>query len=312
MVSILLPIFNAGQHLHQAMESVLRQDYVDLDIVVIDDASTDGSADVIHQYAERDSRIRAIFHRQNRGLADTLNEGLKSARDPYVVRMDQDDESLPHRVRTQVAFVQDNPDVAVVGSFVYHMGATRENDRLVRLPQDDREIREALTRYNCIYHPTVILKRDAILKLGGYRRTFKNAEDYDLWLRVSTEHRLANIPEPLIRYRFTVNGMTLGKKWEQLYYVYLAQAAHRRPREPIEAARALAEQMLRDTNRAQFMGIVAGGTVEELVRLHLWGSAAAVVWSFRKDIGSRTALQLLRLIVSTRLRRPGAMGPAEG
>lgn len=309
MVSVLLPVFNAGRYLHQAIESVLEQDYGDLDVVIIDDASTDRSPEVIRQYAERDSRIRAVFHEDNYGLADTLNEGLTLTRHLYVARMDQDDVSLPHRVRTQLEFAQKNPDLAVVGSFVYHMGATRERDRLVRLPRTDPEIREALTTYNCMYHPTVLLKRDAMLGVGGYRREFKNAEDYDLWLRVSTDHRLANIPEPLIRYRFSVNGMTLGKKWQQLYYVYLAQAAHRSADGSIEAARPLAEQMLRDTDRGGFMRIVATGTVEELVRLQLWANAAALVWKFRRDIGARATVGLLRLIVRARLGANGAIAP---
>jgi hypothetical protein len=107
------------------------------------------------------------------------------------------------------------------------MGREVALDRLVRLPFTDAEIRARLPSENCLYHPTVMLRRQPILELGGYRAEFKNAEDYDLWLRACRSHQLANIPRPLLRYRLSTGGMTIGRKWEQLRYVFLAQESHR-------------------------------------------------------------------------------------
>jgi len=166
-VTVLLPVYNAGRPLHAAIDSVLAQDERDFELLIVDDASPDDSASVIRSYAERDPRIRAIYHDRNRGLAATLNEGLELATGELVVRMDQDDESLPSRIRVQSEFMRAHPEVAVAGSHVLHMGAKPAYDRLIRLPTDAREIRETLPRVNCMYHPSVVMRRNVVLELGG-------------------------------------------------------------------------------------------------------------------------------------------------
>ena len=130
----------------------------------------------------------------------------------------------------------------------------------------------------------------AILELGGYREQFKNAEDYDLWLRVSRSLALANVPVPLLRYRFSTTGMTLSRKWQQLYFVYLAQAAHREPDAGFDEWRRMAETEIAATDRAQFFQGVLRGTLDELVSLGMWDDAWRLVWSFRHDVGQRHAM----------------------
>ena len=267
-VSVLLPVYNGGATLFQAITSILSQDMSEFELIIIDDCSSDNSASIISQYADKDSRINPIFHEVNIGLARTLNEGLNLAKSNFVARMDQDDESLPLRLRIQLDYMLRHPDFAVVGSYVYHMGAKQELDRLVELPSDAEQIKQTLLQYNCIYHPSVMMRRNKILELGGYKAEFKNAEDYDLWLRVSEVHPLANIPEPLLRYRFSVTGMTLSRKWEQLFYVYLAQAAHEEEKD-FEFICKIAKERLEKTDKKNFLTQVATGTVTELLRLKL-------------------------------------------
>jgi glycosyltransferase involved in cell wall biosynthesis len=274
------------------MESILRQDEPDFEIIAIDDRSSDGSAQIIREYMKQDPRIRGIFHEKNLGLANTLNEGLKEARTELVVRMDQDDEALPHRIRTLVRYMRDHPDIVVAGSYVYHMGRTPQHDRLVELPTGHADIVKALPNGNCLYHPSVILRREEILKLGGYRPEFKNAEDYDLWLRVARAYRLANVPIPLLRYRFSTAGMTLGKKWQQMLYVQMAVVAFRDPSLSGEKLLKSAEEALAKIDRKEFLGIVARGTIEELSRLHLWNDALKVLFLFSKQLGFRSSVRL--------------------
>lgn len=297
-VTVLVPVYNAGPPLDLALASVVRQTFTDYEILVIDDASTDDSLHRIRRHEAQSPRIRVIAHEANRGLAASLNEGLEAARGDYVARMDQDDESLPERLAVQAAFMDANPGCAVVGSHVYHMGAVRAYDRLVTLPVEAEEIAAALPRYNCMYHPATMLRRQAVLDLGGYREEFKNAEDYDLWLRASRSYSLANIPVPLLRYRFSTSGMTLGRKWQQMYFVYLAQAAHRRPGAPMAELGAEADALLAGTDRADYFGAVLRGTLQELVSLRLWGDAYRLIWSFRHDVGrqrsGREALNVAR------------------
>jgi glycosyltransferase involved in cell wall biosynthesis len=301
-VTVLLPVYNGADTLPQALESILRQRHGDFELLVIDDASSDGSADVIQEFARRDSRVAPVVHTQNAGLASTLNEGLARARYELVARMDQDDEALQDRLGTQLAFLEERPDVAAAGSSVYHMGSQRQYDRLVQVPLEHDEIVARLVHENCMYHPTIMLRRSVVLDEGGYRGAFKNAEDYDLWLRLARRHRLANVAAPLLRYRFSVGGMTLGRKWDQLFYFHLAQAAGGDPDVSLEEAERSARATLAEVDRRAFLTHVAVWTVRELVVLRHWRDATAVTLRFAKDIGPRTAGSLLMEIGRARVR----------
>jgi glycosyltransferase involved in cell wall biosynthesis len=290
--SVLLPVYNGGEPLREAIKSILVQDEPDFEFLIIDDCSTDGSAAIIRAFAEKDTRIRPIFHQHNAGLAVTLNEGLHEARSQFVARLDQDDVALSNRLSTQIRFLSARPQVAVAGSFVYHMGRTIEWDRLVRLPLEHEQIADTLPKSNCLYHPSVMLRRDDILALGGYRPEFKNAEDYDLWLRASRVYRLANIPVPLLRYRFSAEGMTLGKKWQQALYARMAVLSYRFPEWSIEQIQAEATVELAKTNKDTFLLATGRGTVEELLALGLEEDARHTLWLFSRQLSLRGKLRL--------------------
>jgi glycosyltransferase involved in cell wall biosynthesis len=285
-VTVLLAVYNAGKPLQTAIQSILNQDFRDFEFLIIDDASNDGSIDVISDFAQRDKRIQARFHSRNQGLAATLNEGLMSAKAPLVARMDQDDESLPYRLARQVAEMIAYPDLALCGSYVYHMGRIPARDRLVTMPTDASAIRESLLHQNIFYHPAVILDKEKVLAAGGYDGRFANAEDYDLWLRLSRLYPLANIPEPLLRYRFSTDGMTLSRKWEQLYYVFLAQTRHRQPTDtPFTQLESEARRIHAAIDRRQFLKDVVRGTCRELRQLGYPRQIARLLWMYRYDIG---------------------------
>ena len=122
---------------------------------MIDDASSDSSFALAEGFARRDARVRAVRHEQNAGLAATSNEGLELASHELVLRMDQDDVALPKRLREQREFMEQQPTVAVAGSWVFHMGAEPRYDRLVELPTTPRAIAAKLQRENCLYHSSV-------------------------------------------------------------------------------------------------------------------------------------------------------------
>jgi glycosyltransferase involved in cell wall biosynthesis len=297
--SVLLPVYNAGPPLRTAIESVLSQDEPDFEFLIIDDASSDESAHVTREYAARDGRIRAIFHEKNRGLSATLNEGLEKASSEFVVRMDQDDESLPSRIGLQTRFLRTRCRVVVAGTFVYHMGRRPKYDRMVTLPTDHEEIMHTLGRHNCIYHPSVILRKSKILALGGYRSEFKNAEDYDLWMRAGRVYELANIPLPLLRYRFSTTGMTLGKKWQQMFWIQMAVLSHKNPgRGYDELVKAVNEEIER-MDKQWFLQQVALGTIQELTRLRLWRDALKVFLMFSRELGPRRNLEVASQFASS-------------
>jgi glycosyltransferase involved in cell wall biosynthesis len=276
------------------------QDVPDLELLVVDDASQDGSGQIIDEYATRDSRVKAVHNEWNLGLAATLNRGLELARHELVARMDQDDECLPGRLSRQASFMATHASVSVAGSFVYVMGRTRSDDRLVRLPVTSREIARTLPLRNCMYHPSVIFRRSHVLAAGGYRHEFRNAEDYDLWLRLSRDHDLANIPVPLLRYRLSPNGMTFARRWEQLYFATLAQVAFREPTLPSASVAERAATQLADVDRGWFMELVTRGAVNELAALGLRADALRVLRAVRRELSIRSRLSLVRAVLAPR------------
>jgi len=150
-----MPVYNGGPLLRDAIESILAQAAGELELILINDASGDGSRALIDEFARRDPRVRAIHHEKNHGLAATLNEALAAARGRLVARMDQDDIALPERLGLQADFMDRHPDVAVVGSWVYNLGVTPAHDRLVRLPFTPEQIRDAkmiLWKGHCSVH----------------------------------------------------------------------------------------------------------------------------------------------------------------
>ena len=198
-VSVVMPVFNAGQFLESSIASVLQQTMDDLELIVVDDGSTDASAEILARFSAEDRRVRV--HRQaNAGVAVALRVGCSLARSPLIARLDADDLALPRRLEQQVAFMDGHPSVVLLGTCVRLLGRNGPFRTLCR-PADDESIRRALRTYNCVWHPTAMFRRDAYERVGGYRVDLPHVEDYDLWIRLGEVGQLANLPEPLVLYR---------------------------------------------------------------------------------------------------------------
>ncbi len=284
-VSVLLPVYNAAATLADTLESVLAQTFADFEVVAIDDGSSDASPQILRDFAVRDARVRPILNTQNAGLIQRLNEGLREARCDLVARMDADDLCRPRRLELQVRALEGAPDVAVLGTWVHLMGVTPGRDKLVTLPTSPAEVAATLRKDNCIVHPSVMLRRKAVLEAGGYNPRAKHAEDYELWLRMARRHQLANIPEPLLRYRISVSGVTLTRKWEQYTSHCLSQvlAETNWSDDEAELERRVKEK-LGQTPRDAFLAAVVKGNVEELLTLGHRGPAARLLWRYRRNL----------------------------
>src|SRR6185436_1700471 len=122
-VCVLMSVHNARKTLAQTVDSILNQTLRDFEFLIIDDASTDGSREMLQRYAAKDSRIRLVRHDQNAGLTQRLNEGCRLTECALIARMDADDEALPERLAVQCKFMDTHPDVALAGTFIYAMGS---------------------------------------------------------------------------------------------------------------------------------------------------------------------------------------------
>jgi len=199
-VSVLVSVCNGLPYLRAAIESVLAQTLADFEFIVIDDGSTDGSGAVIDQYAERDRRLRVV-HQQNRGLIASLNRGMDLVRGEYVARMDADDISLHHRLELQVSFMNAHPNCVGVGGAAEIIGPAGKPQGVWAPPVHPAVIRWQLLSGNCLIHPTMLLRSDAVREVGGYDHNALHAEDYALWVALAKRGDLHCLDAPLIRKR---------------------------------------------------------------------------------------------------------------
>jgi glycosyltransferase involved in cell wall biosynthesis len=199
-VSVLMSVHNGAPWVREAVESVLAQTLHDLELIVIDDGSTDGTPDVLASI--RDPRLR-VERRMRQGLTLALNRALELARSPLLARLDADDVALPERLARQIEFLEAHPDVGLLGTGAREIDPSGREVTVVRPPADDDAIRRALIRANPFVHSSVIVRRSALDKAGRYDPRFPVAQDYDLWMRLARVTRLANLPEPLVVRRLT-------------------------------------------------------------------------------------------------------------
>jgi glycosyltransferase involved in cell wall biosynthesis len=199
--SFLIPVRDGSEFVAAAVESALAQTDRDLEVVVVDDGSSDNTVTQVEGVQERDGRVRLLPLMRGSGLVDALNFGLENVTGVFVARLDADDVAVPDRVEKQLRFLAAHPDVAVVGSAVELIGRDGATVGRIDQPPDPRGVDARLLQGNVLAHSAVMMRRVCIEAAGGYRATFAHAEDYDLWLRIAERHGLANIQEPLTRYR---------------------------------------------------------------------------------------------------------------
>lgn len=197
-ISVLMSVHNGEKYLHKAIDSILNQTFKNFEFIILDDASTDNSLNIIQTY--QDSRIRLIKNEQNLGLTKSLNKGLDLCEGKYIVRMDADDVSLPNRIQSQVDYMEKNQDIGVCGSWAKFIG---EREGIIcKMPINYDEIKCRLMFENVIIHPSVIIHKEMFEKFSlKYDENLQFAQDYELWCRAIDCFKFANIPEVLLLYR---------------------------------------------------------------------------------------------------------------
>lgn len=211
-----MSVYNGGRHLEAAVNSVLGQTFSDFEFIIIDDGSRDGSAAKLAGFAERDSRIRLVA-RENRGLTVSLNEGLALARADLIARMDADDVADAQRLDRQVERMRQDASLVALGTWAQCIEDTGLPVFQWRTPATHEGIDGAHIRGETgnIIHPTAMMRREAVAKVGGYNAKYETAQDLDLWLRLAEMGRLSNLPELLLKYRLTLQAVTQAKRRRQ-------------------------------------------------------------------------------------------------
>lgn len=261
LVSVLMPAYNCEAYVLEAVSSMLSQSFADFELLVIDDGSLDSTRKLLESVD--DPRLRLVSNERNIGLIGTLNRGLDLATGRYIARMDADDVSAPERLEKQVFYLEGHPDVHVLGSMVNLINEQgMVFGAISGYPTDPDEIHRYLLRECCLIHPSVIFRKDTVKAAGGYAANARHAEDYDLWLRLSVRHKIANLPDKLVSYRMHRDQVSIRNLITQ------HQVAQRCRRAALKKRAALGE-------------IVS--EIEQVVNANLWARLTAAECTLGKD-----------------------------
>lgn len=225
-VTVLCVAHNGERFLRESIDSILGQSFRDLELLLVDDGSTDRTPEIFEQAARLDPRVRVV-RKERSGLTRSLNEVLDLARGEYVARQDDDDLSSRHRLEAQVNVLDARPRCALVGcqyDWIDERG--RRFDRTT-VPCASTAIKLALMLRNVFPHSGATFRREAVAALGGYDVSLPVAQDYDLWCRLALRHELANLPTVALARRDHARRVGLTQRREQVAARDLVRARYR-------------------------------------------------------------------------------------
>jgi glycosyltransferase involved in cell wall biosynthesis len=245
-ISVVMPVFNTEKYVALSIDSVLNQSFTDFELIILDDGSSDASVHIVQEFAENDDRIR-FFPLEHRGYVSLLRRGLNHCRGEFVARMDSDDISEPQRFEKQIGYLREHPDVVALGTRVVLIDpyGSRVEKPTHKIGHEEIEA-ELLNGVGwALVHPTVMMRRDAMIKVGGYREDLMVSEDLDLFLRLAEVGKLANMEDVLLQYRQHLGSVNYTK-YEQQKAVkkMIVQEAYKRRGLPMPTNWAFRERKL--------------------------------------------------------------------
>lgn len=211
LVSVIMPVYNGSLFVAEAIESILQQTYKPLELIIVNDASTDSTADILRAYKNKFSRlIRVINSGQNHGDCASANIAFKKSRGEFITRMDADDIAHPQKVELQVKFMKTHPNVIVLGTQADVINAENEIVGQKSFPQTHKEIYKNFAVLNPMLHPSCMFRR-SLLPVQGYlyESGYKPNDDYITFFKLLNYGKFANLPQKLLYYRVHGNNISL-------------------------------------------------------------------------------------------------------
>lgn len=253
LVTVLLPCYNAMPYLYEALDSIINQTYTHLEILCINDGSTDDTGKILEEYAQKDSRIKVIHNKTNLRLIRTLNKGIELAQGEYIARMDADDISVLNRIEIQYNYMKAHPEIDILSTGSYNM--TEEGKVF------SKKTPRAHSSVACFYasffyvpigHPELLIRTEVLKKNHFlFEDHVLHTEDYELWARLLRQgYNLSNMDEPLLYFRF--NSQSVSRKFTQIQdenFVVCAQLhydAYTNIKHPVPVIKVMANRI--DTN----------------------------------------------------------------
>lgn len=227
LVSVVMVTRNVERFLAEAIESILSQTFTDFEFIILDFGSTDSSKAIAASYAAKDSRIR-LHEIASCGLTEARNASCRVAQGQYIAIMDADDVALPNRLALQVGFMEEHPQVGLLGALA---DCTNSEGKPLGFrvhlnpPTKDENIRLALRERSPFCQPTIMLRREAFEAVGGYRPVLAQAEDYDLFVRIAERYSCAGLDQVVLNYRIHPQQLSMHKQRQQSLSMLAAQAS---------------------------------------------------------------------------------------
>lgn len=203
-----MPVFNGDRFIDKAIQSILNQTLKNFEFIIINDASTDRSLQIINKYRRRDKRIILINNKKNIHMSRSINLGIGRAKSDLIARMDQDDIAFPNRLEIEYDFIKSHPNVAIVGSDIITIN---EFDQVIgkRTYQTKSDsLKRTMFRYSPFAHPTVLMRKKIFEELGCFDPQMVPCEDTEFWFRLGSKYEFASIPRFLLKYRVVVTSLS--------------------------------------------------------------------------------------------------------
>ena len=243
-----MSVYNRSEYLKEAIDSILSQTLTSFEFIIIDDGSTDGTWDILSEYADQDQRMVLVQNRKNFGLSQSLNRGLVLAQGNYIARQDADDVSMPERLATQIGYFEQQPHVGLLGTAYYVINSQGQQRAVHRPPETDTEIRWQMLFYNAFCHSSVMFRRKFLNQESlFYDENLPCSQDYELWSRMLQQTSTANLKTPLVAWRKSDGAISTTRRKEQqriATIVSAQQIKHLLPHRPITLPEVA---MLRDS-----------------------------------------------------------------
>ncbi len=248
LISVVMNVRNGEKYLGEAIRSILDQSYRHFEFIIINDGSTDGTRSILDRLQAADERLE-VFHQKPKGIYYSANRGCRIAKGKYIARFDADDISFPERLEQQVTFLEAHPKIAVLGTAIIRIDESGTPYKTYTPPTEPSQVKAAISCWDAIVQPTVMMRKDNFLAVNGYREIYELAGDWDLWIRMSEQFEIANLPEPLIYWRTHANEVTNSDVRKHTIYSLIAQRAAgirtKTGRDPLENVDAVSPELLR-------------------------------------------------------------------
>ena len=293
MISVVMPAFNSSNFIAKAIESILSQTFQDFELILVDDGSTDNTLKIMTHYSQQDNRIQ-IIQSKHMGCSGARNLGINQSKFPWIAVMDADDIALPKRFAKQIEAANANPEVVAWGTYVHHVNL---KDEVLSLQKHgvltEEEFYDHMKRGDVpfVMHPTSLIKKEILLRVGGYDPKFSYAEDFELFDRLSDHGCILVIPEPLLLYRLHSQSVSINKYFIQdleARYVYARRAAQIKGEKEVDL-----DQFIANYKRQPFLL----RTKNYLNKLsHFWYRKAGVFFSEKQYLQATLYLSMVIVV----------------